>query len=241
MHQQTIVQHRSFAIVAILTFCVLGSRQVAAVEFQSIEDIANTARAFVYAQISESGNNVEVGVDQIDRRLRLKQCSQQLEAFSPGYGGRQGMSTVGIRCNSDQPWSIYVPVTIKIFKNVAVLKRPVTRNLPLTEADIAFEKTDINRLNSGYYTEINEITGKMLTQNLAPGTIVTQHLLKTPLAIKRGQLVTLIAKNSAIEVRAEGKALSQGAVGDRIRVKNLRTQRIIEGVILDNQLINVSL
>ncbi len=241
MHRQAIVQHRSFAIVVILTLCLAAGRPVLAMEFQSVEDIANTARAFVYAQMSETYTNVEVSVNQIDRRLRLKQCSQQLEAFSPGYGGRQGMSTVGIRCNSDQPWSIYVPVTVKVYKNVAVLKRPVTRNMPLTEADIVFEKTDINRLNAGYYTEINEITGKILTQNLAPGTILTQHLLKTPMAIKRGQLVTLIAKNSAIEVRAEGKALSRGAVGDRIRVKNLKTQRIIEGVILDNQLINVSL
>ncbi len=227
-------------IAALLTFC-LASRQVMSMEFQSIDEIANTARTFIYDQMNVPGNNLEVSVNSIDRRLRLKACDQQLEAFSPGYGSRRGISTVGVRCNSDQPWSIYVSVTVKVFKNVAVLKHTVPRNQLLTEADIVFEKTDVNRLSSGYFTNAQEITGKMLTQNLAPGTILSQYVLKAPMAIKNGQMVTLIAKNSVIEVRTEGKALSRGAIGDRIKVKNLKTKRIIEGVVLDNQLINVNL
>ncbi len=227
-------------VATLLTFCLV-SRQVMSTEIQSVDEIANTARAFIYDQMNAPGTNLEVSVNTIDRRLRLKACGQQLEAFSPGYGSRKGMSTVGVRCNSDQPWSIYVSVTVKVFRNVAVLKHTVPRNQLLTEADIVFEKTDVNRLSSGYFTDMQDITGKMLTQNLAPGTILSQYVLKAPVAIKNGQMVTLVAKNSVIEVRTEGKALSRGAIGDRIRVKNLKTKRIIEGVVFDNQLIYVNL
>jgi flagella basal body P-ring formation protein FlgA len=61
------------------------------------------------------------------------------------------------------------------------------------------------------------------------------------MAITRGQTVTLIAKNAVIEVRAEGKAMTKGAIGDRIKVKNLKTKRIVEGVIINKHLINVNL
>lgn len=218
-----------------------GPRVASASEIQPLEDITNTARAYVYAQLNQEGNNIEVSVSQIDRRLKLQRCSQALEAFSPGYGSGTRMSTVGVRCNGEKPWSLYVPVTVKVFKQVVVLKRPVARNAPLGAADIAYEKTNVNRLTGGYFTQLSEIEGKILTQNLAPGAILTPYLLKSPMAIRQGQMVTLIARNSAIEVRAEGKALSRGAVGDRIKVKNLKTKRVIEGVILDNQIVSVNL
>ena len=80
-----------------------------------------------------------------------------------------------------------------------------------------------------------------MSQNLSKGTILTKHMIKSPMAIKRGQMVTLIAKNSVIEVRMEGKAMSKGAIGERIKVKNLKTNRIVEGIILDKHLINVNL
>ena len=227
--------------IAIILTLSLTTHVVQAREIQSLEEIANTARAYVYAQMNNSDANIEVNVGQMDSRLRLQQCSRALEAFNPGYEARRGLGTVGVCCNGERPWSLYVPVTVKVFKKVAVLKRPVSRNTPLTADDIVFEKTNVNRLNSGYFTELDDIKGKILTQNLAPGTVLTQYLLKSPMAMKQGQLVTLVAKNSAIEVRAEGKALSRGAIGDRIRVKNIKTDRIVEGVILNNQLINVNL
>ncbi len=229
------------ATLAILLFGFGSVQQCFAREFHPLEDIAATARAYVLAQMSLENDSIEVSNGQIDRRLRLNKCSLPLQAFSPGYEARRGLSTVGVRCEDDQPWSLYVPVTVKIYKEVAVLKKPVERNRPLNMEDIVFEKTDVNRLSSSYFTEAAELKGKILTQNLPGGTILTQHLVKSPMAIKRGQLVTLIARNDVIEVRAEGKALSRGAVGERIRVKNLKTDRIIEGVIVNNHLINVNL
>ena len=100
---------------------------------------------------------------------------------------------------------------------------------------------NVNRLSAGYFENYESLKGKVLTQNLSKGTILTQHLVKSPIAVKQGQMVTLVAKNSVIEVRMEGKALSRGAVGERIKVKNLKSKRIVEGVIVDKYLINVNL
>ncbi len=164
-----------------------------------------------------------------------------LEAFSQGYETRQGRSTVGIRCTDHKPWSLYVPITINNFKQVVILKQAATRNKILTEADISLVKMNINRFSSGYFSDLNQVKGKILTQNLSKGAVLINNHIKLPMAINRGQLVTLIAKNSVIEVRAEGKAMSKGAIGERIKVKNMKTKRIVEGVIIDKYLINVNL
>lgn len=217
------------------------SSNVYSKETHSLEDIAKTAHGFISEQMQNSDGEINIVVGQLDPRLKLHSCSIPLEAYSQGYEVRQGMSTVVVRCNDAKPWSLYVPVRIKNFKKVAVLKHAVTRHTLLTDEVISFEKMNINRLSSGYFESIEQLKGKILTQNLSKGAVLTNHHIKSAIAINRGQSVTLIARNSAIEVRAEGKAMSKGAIGERIKVKNMKTKRIVEGVIIDKHLISVNL
>lgn len=228
------------SLFVLLTIATLSTNAYSK-ESHSLDDIARTAHDFVLNQVHNPDEEIHITVGQLDRRLRLHQCTIPLEAYSPGYEMRQGLSSVGVRCNDAKPWSLYVPVTIKNFKKVAVLKNAGTRNMVLTDEDISLEKMNINRLSSGYFDDIEQLKGKILTQNLIKGAVLTKHHVKLQMAINRGQMVTLIAKNSVIEVRMKGKAMGKGAIGEIIKVKNMKTKRIVEGVIIDKHLINVNL
>ncbi len=226
-----------FVMLAMITL----SNNVYSKESHSLADIAKTAEDFVLNQLQDSTDEIQVVVGQLDPRLRLHRCTIPLEAYNQNYGSRNGLSTIGVRCNDTKPWSLYVPVSVKNFKMVATLKHAVIRNTVLTDEDIILEKMNINRLSSGYFDDLALLKGKVLTQNLSRGAVLTNHHIKSPMAVNRGQSVTLISKNSVIEVRTKGMAMSKGAIGERIKVKNLKSNRIIEGVIIDNNLINVSL
>tara|TARA_R110002072_G_scaffold14582_6_gene60130 strand:- start:16274 stop:17014 length:741 start_codon:yes stop_codon:yes gene_type:complete len=233
----------SFFMSKLLTLLIItmSSSSVHSKEYHSLEDISRTAHDFVLNKIQSLDEEIQISVGRLDPRLTLHRCTIPLEAFTQGYETRQGRSTIGVRCTDHKPWSLYVPITIKNFKKVVVLKQTASRNTVLSEANISLEKMNINRLSSGYFSDINQVQGKILTQNLSKGAVLTNNHIKIPMAINRGQLVTLIAKNAVIEVRAEGKALSKGAVGERIKVKNMKTKRIVEGIIIDKYLINVNL
>lgn len=220
---------------------IVSSTHAYSKESHSLEDIRQVAHDFLAKRLNSAGEEIQIVIGQLDPRLRLHPCKLPLEAYGQDYETRHGISTVRVRCNDIKPWSLYVPVSVKNFKHVIVLRHGVTRNTLLTENDITLEKLNINRLSSGYFDDIEQIRGQVLTQNLSKGAVLTKHHLKRPMAINRGQTVTLIAKNAAIEVRAEGKAMSKGAIGERIKVKNMKTQRIVEGVIINKHLINVNL
>ena len=226
-----------FVLLAILTL----STNAYSNESHPLNDIIKTAHDFILNQTQTEDKDIHVVVGQLDPRLRLHQCAIPLEAYSQNYERRQGHGTVNVRCNDMKPWSLYVPVSIKYFKEIATLKHAVTRNTILTSEDISLKKININRLSSGYFDDITELEGKVLTQNLTKGAVLTKHHIKLPMAINRGQRVTVIAKNSVIEVRMEGTAMSEGAIGERIKVKNMKTKRIIEGVIINKHLISVNL
>jgi flagella basal body P-ring formation protein FlgA len=210
-------------------------------DVHSLSEIRKTAQDFVLNQMQNPDEDIQAVVGKLDPRLRLHQCTVPLEAYRQNYETRQGRSTIGVRCNDNKPWSLYVPVSIFNFKMVATLKQGTIRNTILTESDIVFEKKDINRMTSGYFDDIEQLKGKILTQNLTKGAVLTQHHIKSPMAVTRGQSVTLVAKNSVIEVRMKGTAMTKGAIGERIKVKNMKSKRIVEGVIIDKDLISVNL
>jgi len=226
-----------FVLLAVMTL----STNVYSKEFQSLDDITNTAYDFILNEMQSENDNIQVVVSKLDPRLRLHQCAVPLEAFKQNHEMRLGRGTVGVRCDDLKPWSLYVPVSIKNFKEVATLKHALTRNSLLTDEDIFLKKMNINRLSSGYFDDISQLKGKILTQSLTKGAVLTKHHVKLPMAINRGQRVTVIARNAVIEVRMEGTAMSKGAIGERIKVKNMKTKRIVEGVIINKHLISVNL
>ncbi len=227
-------------LTLLLVFYLIPAQTLAA-ETQALEDIINAAKTFMLNEYDDTNQDINIMVGSLDRRLRLKRCELPLEAYRPGYPPRGGKCMVGVRCNGSTPWSIYVPITIQHYKSVAVLSQSIGRNQVLSHDNITFKKVDVNRLNAGYFESIQQLEGKISSRTLPAETILTHQLIRVEQAIRPGQNVTLVARNSVIEVRAEGQAMSRGAIGDRIKVKNLKTNRIIEGTILNKDLINVNL
>ncbi|NOG58914.1 MAG: flagellar basal body P-ring formation protein FlgA [Proteobacteria bacterium] len=238
MKNLTAILKRSLLIFFAMS---LFSNNVFCKESHSLENISKTAHDFVLEQLQNADEEIQVVVGHLDPRLRLHLCTIPLEAFSQNYETLQGISTVGVRCNDTKPWTLYVPVSVRNYKMVVTLKHAVIRNTILTDKDVSLKKMNINRLSSGYFEDLAQIKGKILTQNLSKGVVLTKHHIKLPMAVSRGQSVTLIAKNPVIEVRTKGVAMTKGAIGDRIKVKNTKSKRIIEGVIIDKDLISVNL
>ena len=58
--------------------------------------------------------------------------------------------------------------------------------------------------------------------------------------VRRGQIVTLVAGGGPVEIRTTGKALADGAAGERVRVRNERSNRIVEGVVAEDGTVRVN-
>jgi len=63
------------------------------------------------------------------------------------------------------------------------------------------------------------------------GSILVADMLAADPVVVHGQQVTLVAALGGLEVRAPGRVLNDGAVAARVRVQNLSSQRIVEGVV----------
>mgnify|MGYP003700708479 CR=1 FL=1 len=218
---------------------LLPCANVDAAQRHALDDIRATVHDFVQSTLPERDLEYSINLKKLDPRLRLAACAQPLEAWYPGQGRRAGNLTVGVRCNGKNSWSLYVPVQINYYEDVVVAARPVQRGALLTREDIRLERKNISFHADSYFTDPADLIGQEMVHSLQVGYVIRDRNLKAPVIIKRGQQVTLLAQSNSFEVRMNGKAMADGVIGQRIRVKNLRSDRIVEGVVKSSQIIYV--
>ena len=133
-----------------------------------------------------------------------------------------------------------MPVEIRREIDVLVLRRAVTRGEVLGAADVVGQKRQVASLSSPYVGRIAELAGRPTRRPLPEGTPLTAEALSAALLIKRGQTVTLTASTGGIEIRASGRALADASASQRLRVQNLDSLKVVEGVAESDGVVRVS-
>ncbi len=188
----------------------------------------------------QSFADVQVRAAAIESRLTLARCSSVLEAFLPPGAKLPDNPTVGVRCNTGRSWTLYVPVQIDAYLDVPVTSRPLSRGTILGAGDVHIARHGIKQLPAGYLVDMQQALGKQLSRGLVAGEVVTLNVIAAPRLVRRGQSVGLLARGPGIDVRSSGKALTDGVEGDRVKVQNPSTKRVVEGVVLADGTVRVN-
>jgi flagella basal body P-ring formation protein FlgA len=218
-----------------------GSTAGAPETLQSHGSIREAAKQHILEHSEEYPAPPEIQAGHLDNRLRLAACGQPLQTFSPPGKRMLGKVTVGVRCEGDKPWTLYVPVNVAVMSQVVVAKTELSRGSSVTRDDVKLEKRDIARLHRGYLDSLEKAIGKTVKYSVRPNQVVTPSRLVTPLAVKRNSRVLILAANSSVQVRMSGTALENGSIGQRIRVKNRSSKRELEARVVEQGVVQVSM
>jgi len=235
-------RRRNFdALLAAMLLAMLPAAHAATTDWQPTGEITAAAEDFLQSRLGDSARRTTVEASALDPRHLLAYCSQPIEPFLRRGTKITARTIVGVRCSGEKPWKIYVPVNVIVTDKVYVAARTLPRGHLLGEADLVEEERDVTRLVSGYISDKQQLVGQRLKSQLLAGRILTPRLLKADVAIRRGQSVTLIIRSGDISIQMGGKALTDGAVSQRIRVENTNSGRIVEGIVRSREHVEVLL
>lgn len=198
---------------------------------QSLDNIEHAAYEYGLSKAQSQYDNPQIVMTALDSRLRLQACDSKLEAFSNTQNSGLGNQTIGVKCHRPVAWTVYVPIQVKVFQPVVVVVKSLPARHEITKADIRIEQHDISILRQGYLQNTKMVIGQQLKYSVARGTVIKPRSLVDKKVIHRGEQIVLIATAGNMEVRMTGKALSDATQGQRIRVKNLSSKRIVEGIV----------
>lgn len=207
--------------------------------WQSIQSIEDAALKHVENLPTGSSGRVVARVKALDQRLKLARCGTPLETFVPSASGSNATRIIGVRCHKPKPWKVYVPISTSVYKSVVVANRPLTKGDTVSADDVRLEERDVSREPNQYLTSLEQLKGHVLRKDVRDQAILGRSALDAQNIVKRGQNVTLMARNRKLNVRMRGEALATAALNERVRVKNLTSKRVVEGVVVSPQVVLV--
>lgn len=177
----------------------------------------------------------------INEHVQLARCSLPVKPMvSPG-GHMRDRILVDLRCPGTPPWHLYVPVRVVGTSPVTLAARAIVAGTVLTEKDVRVEQRDISGLPPGFMDDSTVAVGLTASRPIASGAVITNQFLAAAKAVQRGQSVTLIADAGAMTVRMAGRALTDGLVNQRVKVENLSSGKVVEGIARSEQVVEIIL
>jgi flagella basal body P-ring formation protein FlgA len=234
-------------LLMLATACSLVFCNANAEEFTSPEELIGATQGFLeftvedYLATSQTEGRYEVSVNDIDPRLRMPKCAEQLTATMASPGAPLGRVSVKLRCDTASPWTVFVPAQVKLFRNVVMTTRPLGRDAVLTDTDVVLRERDTGLLTQGYLTSLDQAVGYKLTRPAVSDQVLAAAFLEQPALVNKGDAVVIIARTGALAVRMPGEALAKGGLSQQIPVRNLNSQRVIKARITGPGEVEVSM
>lgn len=216
------------ALLLLVAGMLLFTGKAWAATYVSLADLQQQVRTYLETQYRKQNPvRLEVQVSNLDPRLQLAECSQAL-SFRHNDGNNSGGNvSVHTRCEGEQPWAIYIPAQINLYRALPVASRQLERGSLLTRADITTKVINLSLLRQGAITDVESLIGMEIKRPMEEGEAFRSANVEAPLMVRRGENVSIETQAGPIMVTTSGTALANGRQGDRIRVRNTQSDRVV--------------
>ncbi|PMH41000.1 flagella basal body P-ring formation protein FlgA [Vibrio sp. 10N.286.49.B3] len=193
---------------------------------EQIAQIQTAAEQYVIDHLEPPrGGQLSARAASIDTRVKASDCPDTLETSSSNIGSSSSNVTVLVQCQADN-WRMYVPVRVSTAMPLITATRNLARGELIDQADIAIEMIDLHRFRRQGFTDSSHVVGAKVKRNIRPGNAIERNDI---CIVCRNEKVVIQAVKGTMTITTRGTALSDGSAGDQVRVKNDKSQRIIEG------------
>ncbi|ENM5760550.1 flagellar basal body P-ring formation protein FlgA [Vibrio mimicus] len=171
-----------------------------------------------------SGGELVVNAANIDDRLYATDCAEPLTTNSSSSNGSAANITVLVECKSDN-WRIYVPVRLTITIPLITAAAPLSRGQMISAQDVTLSMVDLLRFRRQGFSTPETVIGAKIKKNVRVGDVIEQSDV---CIVCRNESVVIKAVRSGMSITTKGTAMSDGVLGEQIKVKNDKSNRIID-------------
>jgi flagella basal body P-ring formation protein FlgA len=154
-----------------------------------------------------------------------------------GWG--RGALALIVRVNERVEKNIPLNVEVEALSEMVVTTRPLERGDLVVKGDVTLQKRDLGTASAKVCRNVAEALGKRVRVGMRGNSPLRGDYLENNPIIKSGQMVTIVAENSAFRITATGKARGNGAEGDTIQVQNMDALKDVPAVVVDAHTVRV--
>jgi flagellar basal body P-ring formation protein FlgA len=193
--------------------------------------LANAARDAVALEFSNSADRIEIEIPSPDPRLQLPICVSALETSIGRHNGQGGRLNVRVDCRDHTPWARNIAVNVKVYREMLVSSRNLSRGALIAAADVSMQEVDVSQVRGQLIADPQIALGMEVRRNVSAGTALSSDMLNAPIMVRRGDTVMLTAERGGISIRQQGTAMQDGESGRQISVRNTSSNRTVQAVV----------
>jgi flagellar basal body P-ring formation protein FlgA len=202
------------------------------------ELIHAAALEFLKQQVNGLPGHVELTVAPAFPR-GLAACAT-LQPFLPNGARLWGRTTVGVRCTSGHPWTVWLQARVSINATYYVAARAMNPGEVVTEADLISRDGDLTMLPMSIITSPSQAVGSITLMRVGQGLPLRQDMLKNAQQVTAGQTVQVVAQGDGFQISSEGSALSNAQPGQPVKVKTAAGQ-IVMGIVKNSSTVQIQM
>ncbi|MFQ6370296.1 flagellar basal body P-ring formation chaperone FlgA [Shewanella sp. YIC-542] len=197
-----------------------------------ISAIETLAKETVAKKIQPAPNaRVSIIPQTLDNRLVIPRCSSPLTAALASEREISRNNTVRVSCTSpdlDYPWQLYLSVRVSISYPVVVARETLAPGTLLSAAQMAVRYVDQYSVNGEQFDATAQLIGTRLKRRVPKDYPIFGSNI---CFVCKGDAVSIIARTEKFQIKTVGEATEDGNLGEQIRVKNTRSNKMIEATI----------
>lgn len=153
----------------------------------------------------------------------------------------RGPTVVRLELNVDGQLERALTVTVdcRLYGDVVVTNHALRAGSALTAAALAVEERDVTSLNQGCFTSVEDLVGMQARRPIGVGEVVSRTHVEPVPVVRRGDEVALSLETGTMSLVAGGVALQDGGVGQKIRVRNADSGKVLYAEVVDAATVRV--
>ena len=142
--------------------------------------------------------------------------------------------------NGKKYTTVRCSMRIRVYDQMVTAAKQLRQEQVITASDVKLEEREDTGANWRYFTDVNEVIGKVPTKSIGQGHILNSSIIQYPICIRHGTKVMINANVNGILVSTEGIAMENGRKDRYIAVKNAVSGKILRAKVIDENNVEVA-
>ena len=217
--------------------------------------------ASAYPQTISSERFVELARQKVESQLREMGETRRHELLLIRAPQPMKLPPGPIICEVELPQAVKfsgnVPVHLRVFVNgkfyrrtvcyyevavydkILVAEHDLMLEKPIQPTDVRLEERRVESGNGRYLTKMDDLAGRVPARIIRAGSAVESAMLQSPIVFDVGAPLTIVVNYHGVEVKTDGLAMQRGRVGGEVRVRNVRSGKVLRGRVIDAKTVEI--
>jgi flagella basal body P-ring formation protein FlgA len=123
------------------------------------------------------------------------------------------------------PASYAVTASVSQLARVVVAAKAIGRGDTIRSTDLRLQRPEAGAENAETFHAIDDVAGMEAAQAIPAGAVLQRSLLRSPIMVRRGEVITVYSRTAGIRIRVTARAREDAALGELVAVESLSDRK----------------